>query len=130
MKKLVIEWRYFAKDGRTCRRCLGTRNNIDRAIKDLRKDVRMKGVCLELKEVVLSQSKIPESNIILIDDVPIEQILPSVFKGESECCSCSDLCGKPTDCRIINQNRQVFEEVPTALIKKAVLRRIKSEIYC
>lgn len=122
MRKLTVEWKYYGKDNKTCKRCSGTRKNIYSAIVDLQKELRVKNVDLELKETILTENKIPESNMILIDGVPLEEILPGASKGESECCSCQDLCGKPTDCRTVKQDGRIFEEIPTYLIKEAVLK--------
>lgn len=125
MKKVLIEWHYFSKNGKTCDRCQGTKNNLDSAIKELRSELKPKGIGLDFIKKELPKNQISESNIILIDGIPIEKIIPNTNKGESECCSCGDLCGKPTDCRTVNQNGLVFEEIPTALIKEAVLRKLK-----
>lgn len=124
MKKITVEWKYYAKDGKTCTRCTSTGKNLHSVLERLRKELLLKNIDLELKETVLPKSKIPESNSILIDGIPIEQILPNTVKGESECCSCGDLCGSPTDCRTVNQNGIVYEEIPTSLIKKAIFEKL------
>src|SRR4030042_6483476 len=108
MKTITIEWLYYAKKGKTCNRCADTQGNLDIAAQELRKELKPKGVKIKLIKKILPKSKIPESNIILIDGVPIEHILPNTTNSESECCSCGDLCGKPTNCRTINQDGNVF----------------------
>lgn len=129
MKKITVEWKYYAKDGKTCQRCTLTGNNLHSVMEGLRKDLLLKNIELELIETVLPKSKIPESNSILIDGIPIEQILPNTVKGESTCCSCGDLCGEPTDCRTINLNGQIFEEIPAVLIKEAIMKKLNLTYY-
>lgn len=124
MKKILIEWKYYAKNGGTCLRCSGTRTNLSSALKELKEDLIKKDIHLEFKETVLPESKIPQSNIILIDGVPIEELLPDTARGENKCCSCSNICGKPTNCRTLNQRDLVFEEIPTRLIKEAVFKKL------
>lgn len=126
MRKLVIEWKHYAKQGKTCNRCLGTGNNLYQVARELGKDLLKKNIDLQLKETILSTDKIPESNIILIDGVPIEQILSDALKGESECCSCGDLCGIKTNCRTVNINGKVYEEIPVSMIKEAISKKLNS----
>ena len=126
MRKVLIEWRYFSKNGKTCSGCRETKNNLDSAIEELTDELTPKGIKLEFVKKVLPQSQIKESNIILINGVPLEDIVPNTAKGKSECCSCGDLCGKPTDCRTVNQGQSVFEEIPASLIKEAVLIKLNS----
>jgi len=124
MKTITIEWRYFSKKGKTCDRCSATQDNLDIAIQELKEDLVGKGVELKLIKTILPESKIPESNIILIDGSSIEQILPNAANSESECCSCGDLCGQPTNCRTVNQNGQMYEEIPVKLIKSAIIKKL------
>jgi len=124
MKTITIEWRYFSKKGKTCERCTGTQDNLDIAVHELKEEMKPKGVRLRLVKKILPKSKISESNIILIDGSPIEQILPNATNSESECCSCGDLCGEPTNCRTVNQNGQMYEEIPVELIKSAIIKKL------
>ena len=126
MRKLIIEWKYYAKQGKTCNRCSGTGNNLHQVITELKKDLLKRNIDLQLRETILLKNKIPESNIILIDGIPIEQILPNALMGESECCSCGDLCGSKTNCRTVNQNGKVYEEIPFSLIKEAIIKKLYS----
>lgn len=123
MKKVLIEWYYFSKDGKTCNRCTETKNNLDIAIKELRNELKPKNVKLEFIKKAIPQSQIAKSNSILIDGIPIEQIIPDATVGESECPSCGKLCGKPTNCRTVKQNDLTFEEIPLSLIKKAIMKK-------
>ena len=126
MKTLLIEWKYFAKEGKICNRCSETGANLHQVLVELKEELKKRKIDLQLKETVLSKSKIPESNIILVDGIPIEQILPNALKSENECCSCGDLCGSKTNCRTVNQNGKVYEEIPVSLIKEAIIKQLKS----
>jgi hypothetical protein len=124
MKKLFIEWRYYAKEGKTCTRCTATGINLRRALLELKNDLLTENIEIKFKETVLPKSKIPESNIILIDGIPIEEILPKAYKSENECCSCGDLCGSKTSCRTVNQRGTIYEEIPVSLIKEAIIKKL------
>lgn len=70
----------------------------------------------------------PESNIILINNVPIEQLLSDTQAGENECCSCSGLINNASSCRCrtINNQGNIYEAIPADLIKLAITNYLKS----
>lgn len=127
MRYLLIEWKHFDKNGRTCQRCSQTGSNLNGVLKDLQEEFSSKGLNIELKETKLPERRMAESNSILIEGIPLENLLPDTKIGENSCQSCSDLIDKPTRCRCrtINLGKDIFEEVPVDLIRQAIFKRIR-----
>ena len=123
MKKLTIEWKHFDKNGKTCVRCGQTGKNINEAINQIRQDGK-------LKETKLQESQMSESNQILINGVLIENVLPNTSTGENYCDSCSNLIDDPSgcNCRTINQNQDIYEDIPVDLIKQAIKASLNSNV--
>jgi len=124
MKKLIIEWKHFDKEGKTCERCSETGKNLSRVINGLRTELLPKGVEIEYRETKLPENRMSESNMILINSVPLEQLIPDTKVGKNNCCSCSQLINDASSCRCRTVTHQgiVFEEVPRKLIRLAILR--------
>lgn len=124
MTKIIIEWKHFDKNGATCDRCSQTGINLQETIKDLQKDFDIK-----LIETKLTEDRMSESNQIIINGKLIEELLPDTKVGENFCSSCTDLTDNSSDChcRTINQGENIFEDIPTDLIKTAILNIINSK---
>ena len=124
MNKIIIEWKHFDKNGATCERCSKTGNNLQNAIKDLQKDFN-----IEFIETKLTEDQMSESNQIIINGKLIEELIPNTKVGENFCGSCTDLTDNSSDChcRTINQGETVFEDIPSNLIKTAILNIINSK---
>lgn len=129
MKKLTIEWKHFDKEGKTCDRCSQTGKNLFQVLKDLRSGLLKKGIEIEYRETKLPENQMPESNIIFINDIPLEQLLPNTKAGENDCCSCSGLTNNASicRCRTVSHKGVVFEEVPKKLIRSAILKYLNLE---
>lgn len=121
MNKIIIEWKHFDKNGATCERCSKTGNNINKVIEDLQKDLD-----IDFIETKLTEDRMSESNQIIINGKMIEELIPNTIVGENFCSSCTDLTDNSSDChcRTINQGEAVFEDIPTDLIKTAILNII------
>lgn len=119
MKRLEIEWKHLEKGGRTCERCGDTGETLRRAVQDLRGELRPRGWEIALKETLLTEKQIPESNAVLFNGVPLEDILPQARRSENCCSSCEELLGLPTMCRVIEYQGETYEALPASLIKDA-----------
>lgn len=71
---------------------------------------------------MLNADEIARSNTILINGVPLEGILPQAQVSASCCTSCSDLTGRPEQCRTLVHLGQEYETIPEALIRQAVCK--------
>ena len=120
-RNIRIEWRHYDKAGATCDRCGDTGANLKQVIAEY----AAQGVVIELQETLLNEEQISQSNLVLINGVPLEELLAATT-GESDCPSCSCLTGTDTSCRTVQCDGEVFEELTPELIRKGiavVLRR-------
>ncbi|MBL7150630.1 DUF2703 domain-containing protein [Candidatus Microgenomates bacterium] len=119
MKKLLIEWRHFDKEGNTCRRCSNTGTSLHKAIDELKEELDTKGINISFKETKLSENEIKESNSILFNGILIEDLLNETKSVETPCNSCCELVGSPVNCRALDCSGQISEDISVELIKKA-----------
>ena len=121
MKKLVVEWKHLDVEGNTCDRCGETGTNLLGEITWLNEFLAPQGVAVELVETRLDPTQISESNALLVNGVPIEEILDiEVF--ENSCDSCSQLVDSEVCCRTIVYEKKQYDEIPAKAIRKAALK--------
>ncbi|MDK9717646.1 MAG: DUF2703 domain-containing protein [Trichlorobacter sp.] len=116
-----MEWRHYDKAGATCDRCGYTGANLKQVIAGY----AGQGVVIELQETLLNEEQISQSNLVLINGLPLEELLAATV-GESDCPSCSCLTGSATSCRTVQCGGELFEELTPELFRKGievVLRR-------
>lgn len=114
--EMVIEWRHYDKDGQTCSRCCGTGANLTAVVAEY----ATRGIVIELQEILLPFERIDESNLVLINGVPLEQLLEGAASGESECVSCGCLAGQATNCRTVWHEGMAYEELTPELIRQGI----------
>ncbi|MEM0492426.1 MAG: DUF2703 domain-containing protein [Candidatus Thermoplasmatota archaeon] len=119
MKHITIEWKHLDEDGETCLRCSKSRDNLISVINSLREDLKKKNILIDFREVRLTRPQIKESNMILIDSVPIEDILDAK-DTMNHCISCCDLIGEKVECRAILYKNRLYEDITESMIKEAV----------
>lgn len=128
-KSLTIEWRHLEVKGETCDRCAGTYGNILEAITSLERSGELEGIQVEVIDTALTKERIGESNMVLINDLPIEQIVGARVQY-TECSSCGDLIGNTTCCRAVTSEGETEETLPTEMIRAAIraaIARIKEQ---
>jgi hypothetical protein len=91
LKKLVIEWRHLDEEGNTCIRCSETGAALGVVVERLAEECRPEGWEIVFKESKLTKDEIASSNLILLNGIPIENVLPNGRGSESHCESCCDL---------------------------------------
>jgi hypothetical protein len=121
MKTLHIEWKHLDKDGKTCDRCAETGATLRRVIDDLTGELAARNIRVTFTETRLSEREIPQSNSMLFNGVPLEDLLPGVQVIDNYCASCSDLCSQDTACRAIRAGETTYEAVPDFMIRQAAL---------
>lgn len=121
MKKLIIEWRHLDVKGETCNRCYDTGENLNQEVKRLNRILQPKGFEVEWVEVKLDDSQVAQSNMLLFNGVPIEEIL-EIRIEENFCDSCSDLLGTETYCRTIRFEGEEYEDIPAKAIRKTAYK--------
>ena len=124
MKRLEIEWKHLDQGGQTCERCAATGDTVRLLARELSKELEPRGWKVSLRETRLGGDDISQSNQVLFNGVPLEEILPRARKAESCCASCEDLLGLPTLCRTIEYQGKTYEAIPPQLIREAVYQII------
>jgi hypothetical protein len=127
MKRLDIEWRHFERDGETCLRCAATGKTLQQVMAELKQELGAAGVQVSFTETSLPESRMAESNVILFNGVPLEELLAGVASGTSDCPSCACLVGRKTACRTVEYAGRSYEEIPEELIRKAAWRAVGEE---
>lgn len=121
MNKLIIEWKHLDVEGETCSRCYDTGENLVQEVKRLNRILQPQGIEVELRETKLDDTQIAQSNIILFNEVPIEDIL-EIEVAENYCESCSAMLGEKTYCRTVKYDGNEYEDIPAKAIRQAALR--------
>lgn len=121
MKTLKIEWRHLDVQGETCDRCYDTGENLAQEVKRLSRALEKKDIRVELIETKLDDDQIPQSNTILFNDVPIEDIL-NIEVSMNYCESCSTLLGAKTYCRTVRFEDNEYEDIPAKAIRQAAYK--------
>ena len=118
--RMLIEWRHLDLGG-TCGRCSDTGANLWAVITELGREHLLDNVELELENTILPLERMDESNVVLINGVPIEHILdPGVtFAG---CSSCPDPSGEQGYCPGASTGRDIFKALPAEMLRAAVLK--------
>jgi len=127
LKKLDIEWKHFDKDGETCERCAGTGKNLATVMAALQQELADEGVEVTLTETLLPASRIDESNMILFNGIPLENLLAETAVSENSCDSCACLTGEETQCRTVEYQGTTFEAIPKELILQALKKALFSK---
>lgn len=112
---VVLEWRHYDKGGLTCDRCGDTGANLQLVMAEYARQ----GVNVDLQETLLDESRISESNLVLINGVPLEELLAATT-GTSDCKSCSCLTGSETSCRTVQCDGETFEELSPELLRRGI----------
>jgi len=126
VKKLRVEWRRVDVEGETCNRCYDTGENLNQELKRLRRALEPKGIEVEFIETRLDETQVPQSNTILFNGVPIEEIL-DIQVSENYCASCTSLLGRDTYCRTIVYQGNEYEDIPAKAIRHAALKALGLE---
>lgn len=121
---ISIEWQHLdvEKNGeaRTCMRCADTGEALGDLVAALGDECAPRGVEIRYRETKLPASEIARSNLILIDGVPIERLLPGASAATSGCASCGELIGEQAECRTVESQGRVYETIPAYLVRQAV----------
>lgn len=125
MRALKIEWRHYDKEGQTCDRCAATGKSVKEVVAALTAELSTRDIAVTFIETTLPEERMPESNLILFNGTPLEEILAEADTSDSHCASCSCLTGTNTTCRTIEYNGKTFEEIPEELIREAAYAALK-----
>jgi len=121
MKTLRIEWNHLDVAGETCNRCYDTGENLAQEVKRLNRALQPQGIEVEWFETKLDDTQIPQSNTILFNGAPIEDIL-DIKVLENYCDSCTNLLGTDTYCRTVIYEGNEYEDIPAKAIRQAAFK--------
>lgn len=123
----VIEIELLALDLTGCTRCLGTLENIERAIDTVRPVLEVTGAQVNVRKLVIeSEERAHHSRFVTSPTVRINGKEIAFEALESQCDSCTDLCGcdEGTNCRVWRYQGQEYTEAPVGLIVEALLHEL------
>jgi len=123
----LIEVELLALDLTSCTRCAGTLTNIERAIDTVRGVLEVTGTQVNVRKLVIESEEqarryqFATSPTVRVNgkDIAFETL-------ESECDSCTDLCGcnEGTSCRVWRYRGEDHTEAPVGLVIESVLGEI------
>ncbi len=125
MKTVEVEWMHLDKEGNTCNRCDNTGKEVREIVSRLNIECAPQSVKVKLHETKLTELEIENSNLILINGTPLEDLIPNARASDSSCSSCGEITGKEESCRTIVQFDSVYETIPQRLIRDAVCQVAK-----
>jgi hypothetical protein len=123
----VVDIELFAIDLNSCTRCVGTLEHIEEAITVVRPVLQVMEVRVNVRKVVVeSEEQARRFEFALSPTVRINGRDIAFETIESECDSCTDLCGcdEGTNCRVWTYRGREYTEAPVGLIVEAILRAI------
>lgn len=118
MRTLIIEWKHLDVEGETCDRCYDTGENLENEIKRLNRSLNPMEIEVILKETKLEGADVNQSNQLLFNGVPIEEIL-EIKVSDNYCKSCSTLLSTDTYCRTVVYEGNEYEDIPAKAIRHA-----------
>lgn len=123
----TLEIELLALDLTTCTRCVGSQENLTRALALTQQVLQATGYDVQVRTILIEsaeqarQHQFVTSPTIRMNgrDIALETL-------ESHCDSCTDLCGceEGTNCRVWRYQGQEYTEAPVGMIVEALLREV------
>jgi hypothetical protein len=124
--ELVIEWKHIGKDVEsTCERFQETGMTLAAVLAEISTLLEMEGISVRMVETVLENDTVAESNSLLFNGVPIEELLEGVEVTATPCACIT--CEEDTECRALRYSGEEYEAIPPELIGRAVARALEME---
>ncbi len=123
----VVDIELFAIDLNSCTRCVGTLEHIEEAIAMVRPILEVMEVRVNVRKVVVeSEEQARRFEFALSPTVRINGRDIAFKTIESECDSCTDLCGcdEGTNCRVWSYRGREYTQAPVGLVVEAILTAI------
>ena len=122
MKKVIIEWFRYEKEGNTCCRCGDSTEVVRRVVDEFK--ARNTDLDIELKEYSLDEDRIDLSNTVKVNGRDIMDILGERQRVLNTCPSCTDLIGKETECNTYVYKAIIYDSLPDEMLKEALYREV------
>ncbi len=127
-RELVIEWKHAARDAdNVFETCKETGMPLEAVLDEIRMLLEMEGVAVRMVETVA------ESDSLLFNGVPVEELLEGVevtatsCAACSSCSSCGEECGEGAECRTLRYSGEAYEDIPPELIGRAAAKALETE---
>ncbi len=124
-RELVIEWKHAARDAdNVFETCKETGMPLEAVLDEIRMLLEMEGVAVRMVETVA------ESDSLLFNGVPVEELLEGVEVTATSCAacsSCSEECGEGAECRTLRYSGEAYESIPPVLIGRAAAKALETE---
>lgn len=123
----VVDIELLALDLSRCTRCVGTLDHIEKAIDIIRPVLEVMGAQVNVrKNVIESEEQARQYQFAASPTVRINGKDLAFETLESECESCTDLCGceEGTSCRVWHYRGEEYTEAPVGLVVESILREI------
>ena len=123
----VIDIELLALDLNNCTRCVGTLDHIEKAIKIIQPVMEVMETQVNVERVVVkSEEQARRYQFVTSPTVRINGKDIAFETLESECESCTDLCGcdEGTSCRVWRYRGEEYTEAPVGLVVESILREI------
>ncbi len=122
---LTVEWRHIGKNvDTTCIRCGATGRTLTEVVGAIRPMLSARHIGVQVVETVLPPEQIAESNTILFNGAPIEDLLSEADIKMTPCVSCSCMTGTDVECRAIICGDETYEAIPADLIRRAAFKAV------
>ena len=127
--ELVIEWKHVGRDiENTCERCGATGRAVIDVVEQMRPILEEEGIAVRFIETVLENEAIADSNSILFNGVPLENLIEGMEVTATPCASCACITGQDdAECRAVEYDGKRYESIPPELIARAALKALGLE---
>ena len=122
MKKVIVEWSRYEKEGNTCCRCGDSTEVVRRVVDEFK--AHNTDLDIELKEYSLDEDRIDLSNTVKVNGRDIMDILGERQRVLNTCPSCTDLIGKETECNTYVYKAIIYDSLPDEMLKEALYREV------
>lgn len=124
-RKIDIDFLFL--DLKTCTRCVGTDQNLEKALQAVEQVLHFSGIEVNLNKVLIdSPEKAAAHGFFTSPTIRVNGRDIALETRESKCDSCTDLCGcaEGTNCRVWLYRGQEYTEAPVAMIVEAILQEV------
>jgi hypothetical protein len=121
----LIEIDFLYLDLTTCTRCVGSDENLKEAIAIVSPALALSGKHITLNHILIdSEETAVAHQFVTSPTVRVNGRDIAEEMKESQCDTCTDLCGceEGTDCRVWVYQGEEFNQAPTALIVEAIMQ--------
>jgi len=127
--EIIIEWKHIGRDvENTCVRCGETGLAVMHTVEEIRPALGKEGITVRIIETVLPNEEIAESNSILFNGIPLEDLIEGMTVTTTPCISCTCITGQDeAECRGVEYEGTLYEAIPAGLIHR-LIRKLADEM--